>query len=185
MLVILDDMFVSSFMRHHLMPLISLILFVVIYGRLLLLASLDLNKYYLVILDDCTHYLWTFPLRFKSDTFSAISNFLAYASTQFGASIKAVQCDNGKEFDNSTTRTFFLTRGIHLRMSCPYTSPQNGKAERIIRSINDVVRSQLFQAVMPSVTRILLGGGVSVSDTYPYPIRIGYGYASDTFLAIS
>jgi hypothetical protein len=57
MLVIWDDMFVSSFMRHHLMPLISLILFVVIYGRLLLLASLNLNKYYLVILDDCTHYL--------------------------------------------------------------------------------------------------------------------------------
>jgi hypothetical protein len=25
-------------------------------------------KYYLVILDDCSHYLWTFPLRLKSDT---------------------------------------------------------------------------------------------------------------------
>jgi hypothetical protein len=34
-------------------------------------------------------------------------------------------------------------------MSCPYTSPQNGKAERIIRSINNVVRSLLFQASMP------------------------------------
>ena len=106
-------------------------------------------KYYLVILDDCTHYLWTFPLCFKSDTFSALSNFIAYATTQFGASVKAVQCDNGKEFDNSSTRTFFLTKGIHLLMSCPYTSPQNGKAECIIRSINNVVRSLLFQASMP------------------------------------
>jgi len=34
-------------------------------------------------------------------------------------------------------------------MSCPYTSPQNGKAERIIRTINNVVRSLLFQASMP------------------------------------
>jgi len=34
-----------------------------------------------------------------------------------------------------------------------------------------------------SVTRILLGGGVSVSDTYR--IRIRPGYASDTFLAVS
>ena len=34
-------------------------------------------------------------------------------------------------------------------MSCPYTSSQNGKAERIIRSINNVVRSLLFQASMP------------------------------------
>jgi hypothetical protein len=29
-------------------------------------------------------------------------------------------------------------------MSCPYTSPQNGKAERIIRSINNVIRTLLF-----------------------------------------
>jgi hypothetical protein len=34
-------------------------------------------------------------------------------------------------------------------MSCPYTSPQNGKAERIIRSINNVVRTLLFQASIP------------------------------------
>ena len=34
-------------------------------------------------------------------------------------------------------------------MSCPYTSPQNGKAKCIIRSINNVVHSLLFQAAMP------------------------------------
>ena len=34
-------------------------------------------------------------------------------------------------------------------MSCPYTSAQNGKAERIIRTINNVVHSLLFQASMP------------------------------------
>jgi hypothetical protein len=88
--------------------------------------------------------LWTFPLRLKSDTFSTLAHFIAHASTQFGARVKAVQCDNGKEFDNSSARHFFLTQGIHLRMSCPYTSPQNGKAKRIIRSINNVIRSLLF-----------------------------------------
>ena len=112
-------------------------------------VSISGYKYYLVILDDCTHYLWTFPLRLKSDTFSTLAHFIAHASTQFGARVKAVQCDNGKEFDNSSTRHFFITQGIHLRMSCPYTSPQNGKAERIIRSTNNVVRSLLFQASMP------------------------------------
>jgi hypothetical protein len=34
-------------------------------------------------------------------------------------------------------------------MSCPYTSPQNGKAERIIRSINNVICTLLFQANLP------------------------------------
>jgi hypothetical protein len=33
-------------------------------------------KYYLVILDDFTHYLWTFPLKQKSDTFTTCPIFL-------------------------------------------------------------------------------------------------------------
>jgi hypothetical protein len=122
-------MFVCPFMCPHLVRLASLISFIVIYGPLQLLASLVINtiwsfgyKYYLVILDDCTHYLWTFPLRLKSDTFSMLAQFIAHVSTQFGARVKAVQCDNGKEFDNSSTRHFLLSQGIQLRMSCPYNS---------------------------------------------------------------
>lgn len=85
-------------------------------------------------------------MRLKSDTFSTLTHFFAYVQTQIGVPVKAVQCDNGKEFDNSSSRTFFLTSGVHLFMSCPYTSAQNGKAKRVIRSINNVVRSLLFQA---------------------------------------
>jgi hypothetical protein len=65
--------------------------------------------------------------------------------------MKAIQCDNGCEFDNSSTCTFLLMKGALLRMSCPYTSPQNGKAERIIRSINNVIRTLLFQANPPGL----------------------------------
>jgi hypothetical protein len=34
-------------------------------------------------------------------------------------------------------------------MFCPYTSPQNAKAERIICSINNVIRTLLFQVNLP------------------------------------
>jgi hypothetical protein len=98
-----------------------------------------------VILDDCAHYLWTFSLHQKSDTFPTLSHFFTFVSTQFGCTIWSVQCNNGREFDNSS-HTFFLSHGVQLRMSCPYTSPQNGKAERIICTTNDVMRSLLFQA---------------------------------------
>jgi hypothetical protein len=107
------------------------------------------SKYYLVILDDFTHYLWTFPLKLKSDTLTTLSNFFAYVATQFGSTVKVIQCDNGHEFDNSSTRTFFLSKGTQLRMSCPYTSSQNGKAECIIRSINNVIHTLLIQASLP------------------------------------
>ena len=108
-------------------------------------------KYYLVIVDDFSHYSWTFLLRAKSETFPTLLHFFAWVSTQFGLTVKAVQCDNGREFDNSTSRSFFLSRSVQLRMSCPYTSPQNGKTERMIRTTNDVVRTLLIQASTPAL----------------------------------
>jgi hypothetical protein len=56
----------------------------------------------------------------------------------------------GGEFDNTASRAFFLSEGVQLRMSCPYTSPQNGKAERMIRTTNNVVRTLLLQASLPA-----------------------------------
>ncbi len=77
--------------------------------------------------------------------------FFSYVRTQFGVTVKSVQCDNGREFDNSSTRTFFLSNGVLLRMSCPYTSQQNGRAERALRTINNILRSLLFHASLPPV----------------------------------
>jgi transposase InsO family protein len=113
------------------------------------ITSVSGHKYYLVILDDYSHYLWTFPLRLKSDTFSTLSNFFAYVHTQFGVPIQGLQSDNGREFGNLSARSFFASHGVIFRMSCPYTSPQNDKAEHIIRTINNVVRSLLFHASVP------------------------------------
>jgi hypothetical protein len=41
----------------------------------------------LVILDDFTHYIWTFPLKLKSGTFTTLSNFFTYVATQFGSTV--------------------------------------------------------------------------------------------------
>jgi hypothetical protein len=40
--------------------------------------------------------------------------------------------------------------GIVIRLSCPYTSSQNGKTERIIRTLNDCIRSMLLHAGLPT-----------------------------------
>jgi hypothetical protein len=89
-------------------------------------------------------------LRLKSNTFDALSSFFAYVTTQFGHSIKHLQCNNGREFDNSFTRSFLLACGTLLRMPCPYTTPRNGKVERIVRTTNNIIRSLLFQASLPA-----------------------------------
>jgi transposase InsO family protein len=112
--------------------------------------SLSGYKYYLVILDDFSHFLWTFPLRLKSDTFTTLTHFFTWVSTQFHRPVRALQCDNGREFDNHASRSFFLTHGIQLRLSCPYTSAQNGRVERMIRTTTNMIRCLLFQASLPA-----------------------------------
>ena len=52
--------------------------------------SMSGYKYYLVVVDDFSHYSWTFPLRAKSETFPTLLHFFAWVSTQFGLTIKAV-----------------------------------------------------------------------------------------------
>jgi hypothetical protein len=85
--------------------------------------SISGYKYYLLILYEFSHYLWTFPLRQKLDTYPTLSHFFAWVSTEFSRTIRNVQCDNGRKFYNNASRDFFLSHGVHLRMSCPYTSP--------------------------------------------------------------
>jgi hypothetical protein len=101
-------------------------------------------KYYLVILDDCTNYSWIFLQHQKSNTFPTLFHFFTFVSMQFGCTIYHILCDNAHEFDNSSTCKFILSHNVQLRMPCPYTSPQNGKAESMIHTTYDVMHSLLF-----------------------------------------
>jgi hypothetical protein len=107
-------------------------------------------KYYLVILDDHTHYVWTFPLRNKSEVLPTVIYFHAYVRTQFSASIASLQIDNGCEFNNHALRSFLASNGMILCLTCPYTSQQNGRAERVLRILNDSVHALMFHATVPA-----------------------------------
>ena len=106
-------------------------------------------QYYLLLLDDYSHFAWTFPLRQKSDVFPTIRNFIAFVKNHINLPVLIIQTNNGREFDNASSRALFASLGIALRMSCPYTSPQNGRAERALRTLNDITRSLLTHAHMP------------------------------------
>ncbi|KAM0864656.1 hypothetical protein ACQ4PT_043777 [Festuca glaucescens] len=99
--------------------------------------------------DPPIHFSWTFPLRYKSDALAAIQRFYNLAHTHFNLQVLTLQADNGREFDNRAARAFFDSCGTALRMSCPYTSAQNGRAERMLRTLNESMRALLVHASMP------------------------------------
>jgi transposase InsO family protein len=86
-------------------------------------------------LDDFTHHVWTFPIRQKSEVFHIVQSFLGYAKMQFNLSVLSLQTDNGKEYDSYAVRNLLSNHGSILRLSCPYTSQQNGKAERVLEHL--------------------------------------------------
>ena len=90
-----------------------------------------------------------FPLRHKSEVICALSTFYAYAQIQLERPILALQTNNGHEFDNLAIRSLLSKHGIVLRLTCPYTSQQNGKAEHVLRTLNESVCALLFHASLP------------------------------------
>ena len=64
-----------------------------------------------MILDDYSHYVWTFPLRRKSDALATLTAFYSYVTTQLGHPILTLQIDNGKEFDNVAVRNLLASHG--------------------------------------------------------------------------
>jgi transposase InsO family protein len=78
-------------------------------------------KCYLIVVDEYSRYIWTFPLHRKSDVLSTLRSFYYHILNQFYLSIQSIQCDNGKEFDNHDLHSFLQSLGIILRLSCPHT----------------------------------------------------------------
>ncbi|GJT32860.1 ribonuclease H-like domain-containing protein [Tanacetum coccineum] len=52
-------------------------------------------KYYVLFLDNFSHYLWIYPLLSKSDMFDKFLHFRTYVKNQFKCEIKSFQCDHG------------------------------------------------------------------------------------------
>lgn len=90
--------------------------------------------------------LFRYPI---SQVFSIFCGFKQFVQNQFELNIKSLQCDNGREFDNARMHEFCKTNGISFRFSCPYTSSQNGKSERKIRTLNNMIRTLLLHASLP------------------------------------
>lgn len=70
-------------------------------------------KYYLVLIDDYTHYVWTLSSRAKSEVLQCLLHFHAYVFTQFQLPLIALQTDNGKEFDNHAVSSHLATMALH------------------------------------------------------------------------
>ncbi|KAM5572540.1 hypothetical protein ABKV19_012545 [Rosa sericea] len=108
-------------------------------------------KYYVTFIDDCTKFVWIFPLINKSDVLAQFVKFYAFVHTQFDSTIKILQTDGGGEFNSKAFHNFLDSKGILHHITCPYTPQQNGVAERKNRHIVETAISLLSTAGLPKL----------------------------------
>ena len=63
--------------------------------------------------------------------------------------MKKFRSDGGGEFCNTSLKSFFDSKDISHKKSCPYTPEQNGIAERKHRYIVETTMSLLFYSSIP------------------------------------
>jgi hypothetical protein len=106
-----------------------------------LIVSVSGSKYYLVILYDFTHYLWTFPFKQKSDTFTTLSIFLLMLLLSSAALSKLY---------NATTDVSLITHPLGSS-SCPKAPSCGCRAPTCPHKM--VKSSVLFVPLIMSFTR--------------------------------
>ncbi|CAL2245419.1 unnamed protein product [Prunus armeniaca] len=65
------------------------------------MKSVDGFRFYVIFVDECTGYMWLYPLYNKSEVYATFLRFHAMLVTQFAASVKCFQSDGGREFTSS------------------------------------------------------------------------------------
>ena len=107
------------------------------------------GKYYMVFVDDYTRASWTYILTSRKEVLSRVQHFLFEIITQYETIVKVLRTDNALEFTQKAIEELCLAHGIVHQTTCPYTSQQNGVAERKHRHLLDMVRTLLLAMRVP------------------------------------
>ena len=104
------------------------------------------NRYILSILDDGSDFSAVFELGRKSDAAKSIMEFIALAERTTGRKVKIVRSDRAKELTMGELGSYYSEKGIHNEQTEGYDSRQNGRVERLHRTIMDKGLSMLYHA---------------------------------------
>ncbi len=112
--------------------------------------SLSYNKYkyILVVVDDFSSYIWLGFLKHKSETITVFQRWYAKVFAE-NIRIKYICSNRGGEFVNKAFYDLLSKYGITHQTSAPHIHQQNGRAERMIQTLNDKSEAMQLEAGCP------------------------------------
>ncbi|CAI5959155.1 unnamed protein product [Closterium sp. NIES-64] len=123
------------------------------------------ERYFLLVVDDYSHYTLVFPLRSKGDVTEVLIDWIRAALLKlrhsFGLDFPVLRLhsDRGEEFSSCLLRAYCRARGIRQTFTLPDSPQQNGIAERRIGMVMDVARTSMMHAAAPH---------------FPWPFEVRY-----------
>jgi transposase InsO family protein len=105
-------------------------------------------RYYLSIIDDHSRHVAIRLLKKKSDAAAAIKDYVVETRTQKGLYPKRFHSDNGTEYVNQDLLDFFREKGTIHTTTVPDTPQHNGVAERMNRTLCEMMRAMLADSGM-------------------------------------
>lgn len=115
-------------------------------------STMDNKKYYMIFIDEYTHYCVTYLTSSKSELFYCFKDYVNKSHANFCSKnhkVVYLYIDNGKEYLSNEFKNFCIEKGITYHLTVPYTPHQNGVSERMIRSITEKARSILHESKLP------------------------------------
>jgi len=103
-----------------------------------------------IFTDDYSRYAFISLLRFKSDFFEAFEFFVRAIENETDAKLAFLQTDgDGIFLKDERLLAFCGSKGIRQVHSTPFCPAQNGRAERIIRTIVEMARTVMIHGSAP------------------------------------
>ena len=105
------------------------------------------NRYMVNFVDYTTNYVRVFASKSKVDSTKNFLHFLVFFEKRFNCRIHVLRTDGGREYIN--VDPFCKVRGVGRQISEADNQASNGKAERMHRTVLNMVRCMLFASGLP------------------------------------
>ena len=106
-------------------------------------------KYFLTFLDVGSRKCWVYLLKQKNEAFPIFKWWKAQVEREAECKVKAFRTDQGGEFSSKEFQAYLRNCGIRQEFTVARTPQQNGRAERLNRTLMDTARSMTNGADLP------------------------------------
>jgi len=108
------------------------------------------RRYFQLLVDDCSHYMWLQLLTSKDEAVAAVKKFKMHAEAESRKKLRVLRTDRGDEFTSVEFAAYYMDQGVVRHHTASYLPQQNGMVERQNRTMVGMARSMMKAKGMPA-----------------------------------